>query len=75
LLTKDITGDFMEVFSRVKKVGGSFMIRIPKEIAKEQNIREGQVIKIEIKKVPISGFGILKGIGPFTSEDEMKAHD
>ncbi|MBI2579040.1 MAG: AbrB/MazE/SpoVT family DNA-binding domain-containing protein [Candidatus Aenigmarchaeota archaeon] len=65
----------METISRVKKVGGSLVVRIPKDLAKEENIREGQIVKIEIKKVPVSGFGILKGIGPFTAEDELDTHE
>lgn len=58
----------MKAYTRTKKIGGSIMVTIPKEIVKEEAIHEGQVIEIEIKKVVKSGFGIAKGIGPYKRE-------
>ncbi len=53
---------------RARAVGGSILVRIPKEIVEEENIKEGQFVEIEIKKVIKSGFGIAKGIGPYKHE-------
>ena len=51
------------------------MVTLPKEIVKEEGIREGELVKIEVEKVKKSYFGALKGIGSFTEEDELKGHD
>ncbi len=64
----------METISRVKAVGGSLMVRIPKDIAKEESLQDGQLVKIEIKKVRKSGFGLLKGMRSFAKEDKFDFH-
>ena len=62
----------METISRIRAVGGSLMVTIPKEIVREESLQDGQLVKIDVKKVGKSGFGLLKGIGPFTKDDELK---
>ncbi len=62
----------MEVLTKLRKVGGSLMVRIPKDVVEHESLHEGEAVKLEVKKVKISGFGSLKGIGPFTKEDEFK---
>jgi len=62
----------MEVLTRTRKIGGSLLVTIPKDIVREENIREGELIKVDIEKVKKSGFGLFKGIGPFTREDKFK---
>lgn len=42
---------------------------IPIEIVKEESIKEGELVEIEIEKVKKSGFGILKGIHRFTKKE------
>lgn len=54
-----------------RKIGGSLMVTIPKEIVVEENLREGEIVKIEVKKIRKDFFGALKGIGPFTKDDEL----
>lgn len=52
----------MEVELRVKRVGNSVGVIIPKSIARSLNIKEGESIVLEIRrKTPKSIFGILKG--------------
>jgi antitoxin component of MazEF toxin-antitoxin module len=65
----------MKTLSRARQVGGSLVVTIPKEIVREENLRDGELVQIEIEKVAKSGFGILKGMRSFRAEDEMKAHD
>ncbi|MBI2675291.1 MAG: AbrB/MazE/SpoVT family DNA-binding domain-containing protein [Candidatus Aenigmarchaeota archaeon] len=67
----------MKAFSKVKTVGGSLMVRIPMELAREEGITSGQTVEIDVKKMRKSYFGILRGIGSFTEEDEktMDTHD
>jgi antitoxin component of MazEF toxin-antitoxin module len=60
---------------KVRKVGGSLIVTIPKEIAELEGIKEGETIEIKVSKLKKSWFGIAKGVGPFTSQDELKAHD
>lgn len=65
----------MKTMARVKAIGGSLMVRIPKDLAKEEAIKEGELVEIEIEKIKKSGFGLLKGMRSFTEEDEMQAHE
>ncbi|MGA3288686.1 MAG: AbrB/MazE/SpoVT family DNA-binding domain-containing protein [Candidatus Bathyarchaeia archaeon] len=60
---------------KTRKVGGSIVVTLPKELVETQKIRENEYVEITVKKCKIDGFGILKGIGPFTVEDELTAHE
>ncbi|MBU2617052.1 MAG: AbrB/MazE/SpoVT family DNA-binding domain-containing protein [Euryarchaeota archaeon] len=51
------------------------MVTIPKDVAKAAGIRENELVKVEIEKVKADFFGALKGLGPFTKEDELRVHD
>ena len=55
------------------KVGGSFMVTIPKEIVDlmEIELKKPVILKIE-KKRDLQGFGMFRGVGPFTKEDELQ---
>ncbi|HLC36744.1 MAG TPA: AbrB/MazE/SpoVT family DNA-binding domain-containing protein [archaeon] len=61
--------------ARTRKIGGSLAATIPKEIVKGLQLREDELIEIEVKKIKKSYFGALKGIGPFTHEDRLDSHD
>ena len=61
--------------AKTRKVGGSLVVTLPKELVETQKIRENEYVEITVKKCKIDGFGILKGIGPFTVEDELTAHE
>ena len=61
--------------TRARKVGGSIVVTIPKEVVREESIRDGEALLLQVEKVKKSGFGMFKGIGPFTKEDELGAHD
>ena len=65
----------MKTIARARAVGGSLVATIPKEIVEEEDVHEGDLIEIEIKKPKKSFSGVAKDIGPFTEEDEMKAHE
>ncbi|MBI2584081.1 MAG: AbrB/MazE/SpoVT family DNA-binding domain-containing protein [Candidatus Aenigmarchaeota archaeon] len=65
----------MKTLVRTRALGGSLVVTVPKEIVKEEGIRPGELVEIEVEKVRKSFFGAAKGVGPFTEEDEMKAHD
>ncbi len=58
-----------------KRIGGSLMIRIPADVAREEGIAAGDLVEIQVKKARKSWFGATPGIGPFTHEDELDMHD
>ncbi len=64
----------MKTITRARAIGGSLVVTIPKEIIREESIHEGELVEIEVKKTKKDFFGALKGIGPFTKEDELKSH-
>ncbi len=61
--------------ARVRKVGGSLVVTIPREVAEEEGVKEGEFVNIEVRKAKKSFFGTARGVGPFTAKDEMKPHD
>lgn len=65
----------MEALARTRKIGGSILITIPKEIVREEQLQEGELVKVNIEKIKKSGFGLFKGIAPFTKEDELDTHE
>ena len=62
----------MEALAKTRKIGGSLMITIPKILVMEEGLTENQLVRIEIKKLKKSGFGMFKGLGKFTKEDKFK---
>jgi bifunctional DNA-binding transcriptional regulator/antitoxin component of YhaV-PrlF toxin-antitoxin module len=62
-----------QCLTKTRKVGGSIVVTIPKEVVDLQQIKENEYVEITIKKCRKDGFGILKGIAPFTVEDELKS--
>src|SRR5947209_1424384 len=61
--------------TRVRKVGGSLVVTIPREVVEEEGVKPGELVNVEIRKTRKSFFGAAREIGPFTVEDEMKDHD
>ena len=49
----------METISKTRKIGGSLVITIPRVIVEEQGLSENQAVKIKVKKLRKSGFGIF----------------
>ncbi len=62
----------MEVLAKLRKVGGSVMARIPKEVLEQESLQPGEIVKLEVKKAKKSAFGTLKGMRAFTKEDKFK---
>jgi len=61
-----------QTLATTRKVGGSLVITIPAEVVQLEQLRENEIVEIQVKKKKINGFGVLKGIGKFTKEDRMK---
>jgi len=62
----------LKTLTRTRRIGGSLVVTIPKELVKEEQLEENQVVEISVKKSRKSYFGALKGIGSFTKEDRAK---
>jgi hypothetical protein len=59
--------------TKTRKVSGSIVVTLPKELVETQNIKENQYVEITVKKkCRKNGFGIFKGTSSFTVEDETK---
>lgn len=62
----------MQALSKTRKIGGSIMVTIPKNIVEQEGLVENQAVTIEVKKVRVSGFGISKGLASFSKEDKFR---
>ena len=62
----------MESLAKTRKIGGSLVVTIPKTIVEEEDLIENQIVKIDVKKIKKSGFGMFRGLGKFTKEDKFK---
>ncbi len=63
------------ILQYAKKVGGSLMVRIPKEVAEIEQIRHGQMVKLEVHRLRKDWFGALKGIGQLKKKEKLSLHD
>jgi bifunctional DNA-binding transcriptional regulator/antitoxin component of YhaV-PrlF toxin-antitoxin module len=57
--------------AKAKKIGGSIMVTIPKDVVKELKIYPDDEVIIEVKKPKKSYFGAFKGLSTFRKEDRM----
>ena len=60
---------------KTRRVGGSLVVTLPKEVVESRKIRDGEILEITVKKVRKDGFGVLKGMAPFTVKDELRVHE
>ena len=51
------------------------MITLPKELVESKKIKEGEIVEVTVNKVRKNGFGVFKGLTPFTIKDELTAHE
>ena len=64
-----------KLLTRTRREGGSLVVTLPKDLVRSEGIKEGELVEVTVKKLRKEGFGILKGIQPFTANDELKAHE
>ena len=62
----------METITKARRIGGSLVVTLPKIVEEEEGIRDNQSVKINVKKIRRSGFGMFKGVAHFTKEDKFK---
>jgi antitoxin component of MazEF toxin-antitoxin module len=61
--------------AKTRKVGGSLVVTLPKELVENKKIKEGEIVEITVKKIRKDGFGVFKGMRRFTAKDELTAHE
>mgnify|MGYP001567243309 CR=1 FL=1 len=62
----------METMLKIKKWGHSLGAVIPKETVEKMDLKEDEIINIEItRRKRIDGFGILKEAKPFEREEDI----
>ncbi|MFH1751446.1 MAG: AbrB/MazE/SpoVT family DNA-binding domain-containing protein [archaeon] len=61
----------MEAITKTRRIGGSIVTTIPKEVAEKLKLKENELIEIEIKRVKKSFFGAIKGIPSFKEDDRF----
>ncbi|MEK6973653.1 MAG: AbrB/MazE/SpoVT family DNA-binding domain-containing protein [Nanoarchaeota archaeon] len=61
----------MEALTKTRKIGGSLVVTIPKEIVEQEGLVENQAVRIDVKKMKKSGFGMFKSLGTFTKKDKF----
>lgn len=59
---------------KTRKVGGSIMVRIPKDVVEQENIREGELVELEVRKARKDWFGAFPRLKPFSREEELDSH-
>ncbi len=58
---------------RARRVGGSIVVRIPKEIVEQGGIREGELVEVEVSKPRDDWFGTFPVLKRFSREEELDA--
>ena len=60
-----------KALTKARRVGGSIMVRIPKEVVEQEDIKEGEMVEVEVRKAKKDWFGATPDLPPFTHEDEL----
>lgn len=63
-----------ETVGKVRRVGGSLMVTIPREVAAAEGISEGTTVHVRIAKKRRSAFGALPRLAPGRHEGDW-GHD
>jgi antitoxin component of MazEF toxin-antitoxin module len=64
----------MKTLVKARKIGGSIMVRIPKELVEEEAIKAGELVELEVHKARKDWFGAFPLGAPFTRADELDTH-
>lgn len=60
---------------KTRKVGGSIMVRIPKELVEEEDLREGELVELEVRKATKDWCGSFPTLRPFGRSEELDIHE
>ncbi len=59
---------------KTRKVGGSIVVRIPKDVVEQEDIREGELVELDVRKARKDWFGAFPRLKPFSREEELDSH-
>lgn len=62
----------MDALAKTRRLGGSLIVTIPKEVVDAQGILPDQLLRITVGKAKRSGFGIAKRLTSMTEDDKFK---
>ncbi len=48
------------------------MVRLPKEVVEQEDIHEGEMIELDVRKARRQWFGVTPEVSEFTHEDELE---
>ena len=64
-----------KALTKARRVGGSIMVRIPKEVVEQEDIREGEMVEVDVNKAKRDWFGAFPLGEPFGRENELDVHE
>ncbi len=70
-----VTHHMAKALVKTRRIGGSIMVRIPKELVEQEDIREGELLELEVRKAEKDWFATLPRLKPFTREEELDSHE
>ncbi len=59
---------------RARRIGGSIVVRVPKEVVDQEGIREGELVEVEVRKPKANWFGAFPALKKFSREEELDTH-
>jgi antitoxin component of MazEF toxin-antitoxin module len=59
------------VVVKTRRIGGSIVVRIPKDVVEQEGIREGELVELKVKKARKDWFGAFPQLKPFSREEEF----
>jgi antitoxin component of MazEF toxin-antitoxin module len=62
----------MNSLAKTRRLGGSIIVTIPKELVDAEDIAPDQLVQITVSKARRSGFGIAKRLTPMTKDDKLR---
>jgi len=60
---------------KTRKIGGSIVVRIPKDVADKEGIKEDEFVEIDVKKARREWYGTFPTLKKFSREEELDVHD
>ena len=60
---------------KTRKIGGSIVVRIPKDVAEREGIKEDEFVEIDVKKAKGEWFGAFPTLKKFSRDEELDVHD
>jgi len=56
---------------KARRIEGSIVVRIPKELVDEEQISEGKLVEVEVRKATRDWFGAFPSLKAFSREEEL----